>query len=511
MEVQSWLETLLSDRPTGRDFEMPVLLAADADRVTEYVFETPGLPEMRGASALLKWLNLDGIQGLLEEAGVPAAFVDDTPRGCLVYAAGGGVLALVPQTKAEPLREAMERLYPGHTGAATTTCVKVDADVSQVRDGFGELVKQAGQKLRTAKGQKTALPVFELLPFIRRCDACRKRPAVEFLPPYPGEPPEARCRVCTAKRERGREDRLSKEHRELGVGRAPRDLEEIAEASNGYIGVVYADGNSLGDWFQQTGKVMEYRERSRGVQHAVNTALLGALRENCAVHQHPFEVILVGGDDVLLIVPACDALPVAHTVCCCFEQEMAAERCTMSAGVVIAEHHTPAYFLRRLVEDLLKNAKKRVKEEGGKKEQVSAVDFLVLKGQGTRSAEQARERVILGSETLILNHGPYTLEELDRLLGQVRQGKRVGFPLSQLHALRAALRQGRQASALAFLYQQERARSDEARDFLNDFANQWSVQTRETPPWRESRKLRGGATEYRTAWADLADIWDFVR
>ncbi|RLC84287.1 MAG: hypothetical protein DRI79_13105 [Chloroflexi bacterium] len=205
---------------------------------------------------------------------------------------------------------------------------------------------------------------------------------------------------------------------------------------------------------------------------------------------------------MLLIVPACDALPVAQAICQHFEEKMAADQRTMSAGVVVAGHHTPVYFLRRLAADLLKSAKRDGRG--------STVDFLVLKGQGTRSAEQARERIEMGPETLILNHGPYTLEELDRLLKQVRRGKEAGFPRSQLHALRAALRQGRQASALAFLYQQARAR-DAVRNFLDDFAQRWSDQAKETPPWRESRVLRGGAKEYRTPWADLVDVWDFVK
>ncbi|HID61196.1 MAG TPA: hypothetical protein EYP49_00390, partial [Anaerolineae bacterium] len=439
MNVQVWLETLLSDQPVGEDFEPPVLLAADADRVTDYVFETPGLPEMRGASVQLKWLNLNGIQGLLDEAGLPFAFVDadDTPPGCLVYAAGGGLLALIPRSKAEPLKAAIERLYPQHTGAATTTCVIVDADVNQVRHQFGDLVKRAGHLLRTAKGQKTALPFFELLPFVRRCEACRKRPAIQFLPPYEGEPPEARCRVCAAKRERGWE-RRSEWHERLGVGRAPRDLEEIARPSDGYIGVVYADGNGLGDWFQEADTVGEYRKRSKKVQRIVRKALQEALQGHCVSRRHPFEVILIGGDDVLFIVPACDALPVAHAICKQFEEKMTADQRTMSAGVIIAEHHTPVYFLRRLAADLLKSAKRDGRG--------STVDFLVLKGQGTRSAEQARECIEIGPETLILSHGPYTLDELGDLLNQIRQGHRANFPPSQLHALRAALRQGRQAS-----------------------------------------------------------------
>lgn len=500
MSAHKWIETLLSEQSPGKDFESPVLLAADADRVTEYVFETPGLPEMQGASTQLKRLNLDVVQQLLQEADLPPGFMDESSPGCLIYAAGGGLLALVPASKADALRTAIERVYPEQTGVATTTCVRVDTSWEEVHTQFGPLFRRAGRELRARKQAKESLPFFEVLPFFRRCDACRKRPATEILR-IPGEAAEFRCRACAAKRTSGRQWR-SEWHDKLSVvlPEDGLDLEKIAGAK-GYIGVVYADGNGLGDWLEKTRPVMEFRERSQKVSDSVGKAVEEALQVVWNNRRHLFEVLLVGGDDVLLIVPAGDALPVAHTLCRRFEQEMRADQLTMSAGVVIAEHHTPVYFLRRLAADLLKSAKR---DGPGSK-----VDFLVLKGQGTRSAEQARERVTLEPETLILNHGPYTLDDLIRLLKDVHQGKAAAFPPSQLYALKDTLKEGRQASALAFLYAIARAR-DEHRLFLEAFANAWFDETRETPPWHEGRPLRGNVVEYRTPWADLVDVWDFV-
>lgn len=498
MDTQTWLKTLLSDYPID-DLEPPILLAADADRVGDYVFETPGLPEMRGASAQLKNLNLDVVQVLLEKAGLPVGFVDETPPGCLVYAAGGGVLALVPASKAEPLRTALERQYPEVTGTATVTCVTVATTPAEVRENFGSLVQRAGQHLRVAKGQKGMLPFFEVLPFTRRCDACRKRPAVSWVT-HPDEAPEARCRVCAEKRAVG-QDLRSEWHKQLSVEKTARTLEEIA-GDKGEIGVIYADGNRLGDWFQSATTVNEYRRRSRQVKTAVDTALLEALRSHCVAQDQPFEVILAGGDDVLVIVPAGVALSFAQTMCAHFSEAMRVDQLTMSAGVVLSDHHTPVYFLRRLAEDLLKNAKRA--------DRGSTIDFLVLKGQGTRSVEQAWETIATETETLVLHHGPYTLEEIDQLRVHIAQGKAANFPASQLYALRDTLRQGRQAAALEFLYQQARAHTEAQSAFLKTFATSWSNPHEETPPWRRSRELRGGMVEYRTAWADLVDLWDRV-
>lgn len=485
----TWWHALTGSAPWSANFEPPVLLSADADRVSDYVFETPGLPEMRGASAQLTRLN--DIKEIWQAAGIPEELC--------IYAGGGSVVALLPASIADRIAQQIARRYPQETGAATVTCVTLPVTPTDVRQHFGELVRTAGERLRAAKGQKELLPFFETLPFVRRCDACRKRPATTFLE-YENQPSEARCRVCADKGQRGKALR-TQWHIELGV-EYPQDLETIGKAANGSIGIIYADANGLGDWIQAADTLAEFKRRSSGVKKAVNEALLEALRTKCA--GLPFEVILVGGDDVLLITPASVALDVAASLCEQFAAAMGDEQKTMSAGVVIADHHTPVYFLRRLAEQLLKQTKR---QQPG----VGAVDFLVLKSQGTRSLAEAWETFSFETpkETLTLHHGPYTLTDLKVLLEQVRAGKEINYPRSQLYGLRDTFKQGRQASALAFLYQQARS-TVEVKEFLRQVAAYWSVQDLETPPWFEARRLPAGRVEYRTVWADLADVWDWI-
>jgi hypothetical protein len=489
-QIQNWWKVLTSTEPFPGDFERPVLLSVDADRVAEYVFETPGLSELRGASAQLDDLN--NIRPVLAKLGIP----DE----CLVYAAGGSAVVVAPESKACSLKDALERAYPDLTGAATATCVTSEVSPLDVREHFGDLVRSTGAHLRVAKGQKAAVPFFEVLPFTRRCDACRKRPAVEFIKPFADEPSESRCRVCKAKWQMGKE-RRSKWHQKLGIEKAPQDLETIGDVSGGTIGMIYADANKMGDWIQAAGTLEEFRKRSDTVRRAVDVALISALKEHCL--KQPFEVILVGGDDVLLITPACVALEVAMTLCERFAAEMQHYAKSMSAAVVLADHHTPVYFLQRLVGQLLKETKRRCSE--------SSVDFMVLKSQGTRSLADAWETLTFDTprENLVLHHGPYPLSDLKKLVDQVRQGKQLNYPRSQLYGLRDTFKQGRQASALAFLYQQARS-SDEVKAFLEEFSTTWSDKSKETPPWFFSRSLREGREEYRTAWADLADLWDWI-
>jgi len=495
-QIKQWLSRLNTQEALPDDCESAILLSTDADRVLDYVFESPGLSEMRGASEQLKELN--DVSSLLASPEIAL------PSQSLIYTGGGSIIVLAPSSSRpalETLKEELERRYPQETGAATVTCVLMEVSSEKVQQNFGKLVSEIGIKLRLAKAQKQQWPNFEVLPFTRRCDACRTRPAVMFVHPYEDQPPEGRCRVCVEKWRKGQGDARSAWHKQLGLKQAPQDLEEIGGASQGAIGVIYADGNGVGDWIQGATTIAEFRQRSKLVTNAMKRALETALRTWAA--QLPFEVILLGGDDVLLIVPASIALRVARDLCATFASDMQAYGKTMSAGVAFADHHTPIYFLRRLVNKLLKETKRH--QTG------SAVDFLVLKSQGTRTIEEAWETCTFPDtgEQLIFHGGPYTPTELDKLLECIQEGKTKGYPRSQLYGLRETFKQGRQASALAFLYQKARSKQ-EYKAFLSRFAEDWCQLDRETAPWFLSHTLRGGIKVYRTAWTDMADLWDWI-
>lgn len=202
------------------------LLAADTDRTQEYVFESTKLPEIRGGSELLNRLNKTGLPQILAEAGLPTNFVDEasTP-GCVIYAGGGGFLALVPASIAAELAAKIEQYYPAQTGQATITCVWLPVTPAEIYAGwgippvslvevnsyqtgetaeywprlagaygvaaaqpisemafrrywgFGQIVQAAGVLLRRRKEQPLLRPIIEALPHAMRCQICRIRPA----------------------------------------------------------------------------------------------------------------------------------------------------------------------------------------------------------------------------------------------------------------------------------------------------------------------------------------------
>ncbi len=563
------------------------LISADIDRIKDFVFESNKLPEIRGASMMLEQL-LDpkedaGIKHVFEAAGLRATFVDDPEKpGCLIYAGGGSLLALVPRAVAARIRAELEALFPRQTGMATITCVVLDIDPQEITDGyrftgteafdalprsfqrriavyfrrdhvraidkaalekrkhFGELVRLQALRLRQAKDEKATLPFFETEPLVRRCDSCRRRPAAVFER-HPD--PRYYCRVChqkagAAESSRGPSERRLRRsywHGELWnqPDSAPEHLEAIGEAAQGgaqgYVGFIYADGNNVGHTLEGCRTPIDFRKRSQGLTEAVR----GAVKQSLQDMIESVEVLAIGGDDTLLIVPGDVALEVSRRICQMFQETLeqagfrrdGAGAPTMSAGVVMADSHNPVSFMRDLAEQLLKNAKRRARETG-----TGTVDFLVLKSQSTlaTSLDHLRESWPLAQtdtaamERLLLTRRPYTLDELARLLALAREARdTVKFPRTQLYALQDALiHEGRLASSIYFLYQLARQRDDQRRRFLQSLL--WDGVNLDdpegvarafplaSPPWRQREsKEADKLAEYDTIVVDLIDILDF--
>jgi CRISPR-associated protein Cmr2 len=347
----------------------------------------------------------------------------------------------------------------------------------------------------------------------------------------------------------------------IGKVGPPQDLNEIAQAATppGYIGVIYADGNNMGPALEALRTPSDYATFAQAIYIANQQEVFRALsdhlqpivvsrldnRQGQTVDTwiHPFEILSIGGDDVFLIVPAHMALPIAHQIAQCVETRLAAidlfqsphtytpeavHRCVvepdtvpniqseiaLSAGVLLADAHTPIFFLQDLVEQLLKSAKTRAKTLKARHYRGGSIDFMALKSvtmitsalrefrDGTYRA--GSERAGPGAYTECLSARPYTLIELNALLDTVRALKRTRFPRSQLYALRQALSRGRLASTVDYLYFSERLGKENRQHLRQVLDDRWC--RGQVAPWR---KRDNG--DWETVLFDLLEIYDFVK
>ena len=353
-----------------------------------------------------------------------------------------------------------------------------------------------------------------------------------------------------------------------------RSLTEIGNASNGFVAYIYADGNNIGGYIQKHLKTpQDYRRFSRDIFKATEESVYKALEQHLKPHElrdltiehqnrnkriiHPFEILAIGGDDVMLIVPADKALAIAKTIGEEFERRLATSenykvyypsclyhryspekaepaqcQLSMSTGVIITAVATPIYYAEKLTEQLLKSAKKRAKDLKKHGYFGGTVDFMVMKSVTMISSNisEFRRQGLTKSgpkeQKLKLYAAPYTLHELDGLLKTVKALKASEFPRSQLYQIRSLLEQGKNTAILNYRYFRVRLNSEEQQKLLKEqFEDAWcgaKTNKGNLAPWmslKEGDKQENDQKEYEqekekviyeTIWRELVDLYPFI-
>ena len=359
-----------------------------------------------------------------------------------------------------------------------------------------------------------------------------------------------------------------------------RSLREISNASDGFVAYIYADGNNMGGYIQKQIRTPEdYQQFSEDIFNATEKSVYLALTQHIQpirinpdpdsgrksqgeVWIHPFEIITIGGDDVLLIVPANKALEVAKTISEKFEEILVStgryqipdadksdnvsyqrycnerirplpSQCLLSTsiGVLITADDTPIYYADKLVSQLLKSAKEKAKSLKDVRNQKGdliyshfggTVDFLSMKSVTMISSnikefrKEGLTKKINKLTTLKLYAVPYTLYELGGLIEVVKALKKAKFPKSQLYQIRSLLENGKQTAILNYRYFRVRLQEGQA-ELKREFEEAWcKAKTNEgnLAPWMyddgKSAPQHLNDPFYETIWRDIVDIYDFI-
>jgi CRISPR-associated protein Cmr2 len=352
-------------------------------------------------------------------------------------------------------------------------------------------------------------------------------------------------------------------------------VREIGDASitPGFVAYIYADGNNMGGYIQKEIKNPEdYQNFSRDIFEATEKSVYAALTEHLEPHKlnsdlqaernsnrevwiHPFEILTIGGDDVMLIVPADKALAIAKTIGEEFERILLKKRTcyhfdesynpnlvhryhrkeqnfpkqqsklSMSTGVLITAENTPIYYAENLTTQLLKSAKKRVKELKKDNYYGGTVDFLVMKSVTMISSNisefrtQGLTKPGTKQQKLKLYAAPYTLHELGGLLETAKAFKDAEFPRSQLYQIRSLLERSKQTAILNYRYFRVRLSDKKAQDLLKtQFEDAWCKPKENNNngnlapwmSWKEGKDQTEEKVTYETIWRDLVDLYPFI-
>lgn len=382
------------------------LIAAEADKIQDFVFRASHLREVTGGSSLL------------------SRFCREVPENCLgcqqddIVISDGGSFRLLFDAPTNPIEASskLADLYYLTTGCSLTIAQPVEWDGDEAK--FAEANDLAGRRLRAAK-RAAGAAMTPHLPQMAFCASTGVELAAAFAEP---KKDPAKTYLSQSSLNKKKEWEVGKEEFILDFvqhvipqGQHPNDFDfpfeagEVGRAGGyeprDYVAYLIADGNGMGSLFDRCKTRISLRELSLRLGDIVRDSLAEATKKvmkNPTPQKGSYFVpvlpLILGGDDVFALLPAKWAVSFAQEFCRTFEQQMAdflqqqpelasAPKPTMSAAVVICKSKYPFHLAHQRGEQLLKEAKRLSKSQT--KPPMSAINFELI--VGNRLVDHSRE------------------------------------------------------------------------------------------------------------------------
>lgn len=229
------------------------------------------------------------------------------------------------------------------------------------------------------------------------------------------------------------------------------DTEDISKSgNNSWIAVIHADGNGLGQILQSHGKYLVQNKKFTQFSKAIDDATKNAVKKAFEVvvkpdydaklvaqpkMRYPIRPIVIGGDDLTVIIRADLAFEFTKVFLKSFEEASALlfkqlgiqeveEGLTACAGIAFIKESYPLHYGLHLAEQLCGDAKKKVKEQNDdgflmdpKYGQMpkSALSFYKVQDSFVEELKELKERTLKTNYGLSYYFGPYLLENADSL------------------------------------------------------------------------------------------------
>jgi hypothetical protein len=484
----------------------------DFPSIKKWVFGTDRAREIRGASALLDQLNRRELPGRLTEG---------LGRQCRVVFAGGGAAMFVTEASNESEVEGLLRGFSIEVERRTGGGLGLEWVVVKQERSFQETVTRAHLLLGARRGLSEAVSATRGLGMLRACDSC-SQPGVSGTWRDPEGDVDWLCATCRVKRNHRREGETWADLvKALGLDGEPEryrpdDLGALGElcCRSGYVGLLYFDGDSMGNVVRQVESERQLRQFSDLVYGCLRQALVNSLRSLGADDEArrsgtlPCDVFLLGGDDLVMATPADLALPLALKVTTCFKEltenksqqlglKLLSGGLSVSAGVAVAKSRQPFRIVLEQAECLLASAKRERRRRASSD---PFIDFADVSQTRFVDLDDLRRRELGVGSSRELTLWPMSSAEADIFWSSVVGLVRGGVSRSRLKGLAIAVASAR---SVAFETMRIVARSKDDRELLLGFFSDNGM----TPhiPWREEEDRA------RTGVLDLATLHPFVR
>ena len=330
-----------------------------------------------------------------------------------------------------------------------------------------------------------------------------------------------------------------------------------------YIGLIYADANNMGEKVAQQTTLNEYEEFATIVDQAIHEAMSNAIKKHLPIVQvsaqddvedqwyekqdtkqgtlFPFDIFLVGGDDIVMLTDAAKAMDVALTIAQEFRKiteqkfrKKTEQEHSLSIGVVLAPIKYPFSLMRGLVEEVLKDAKKasakareEAREKGSKDIDDTRINFRIVNGGMQLNANKPYYKRVSKNkkeeqQEFHATLRPYSSQGLNELLQTIKEGQRLNLGRTKLHQMREAILKMNITTSvsdsiavlrnwnekqLTHIWNYHSKKSTQYRPITNKNDNPVAGLPRSLFPWF----LEGeGQAVYRTPLLDLVELYDFV-
>lgn len=521
------------------------LVVMGVPSIKKYVFGTDRLMEIRGASSLLDHLNREEMGNFLKKKKNKGELAEAES----VYAGGGAGQFIIKaeKTKLEECLKELEKYFTEQTAGGIRLIYGI-ADYSE-----NEYPKALRQAVYRSETNREEFPIISSTPihtgFFRECDSCSEM--ASEIREYKDDK-QVLCKICDIKEEYSRGgkkaiwDELAGFLKKSGITVArPETFEEIGEqctARKDYTAVVYADGNSMGKLIKQIQDKDQYRYFSETMEDCLRDACFEAIYDTYFKKTKktpeimPADILLLGGDDLVVYLTAEGAFPFAIRVARMFNEKtkerfadsdfdkyLKGRGLTISLGIAYGKTHTPFSIMLNQAEELLKSAKK-----GGTGDprscdyfspayidyhistnfnqlnvRDSRVNHLQLQRMKIKQISESDDEMIRKRIPIRLYQKPYSLEDAEDLLTHARSLKNL-IPSTQLNRLGNAPTSGKINGTLECLKIYTRTPKGDKRLAI------WNALSRFdciiNMPWNENNE-----DEDTTMVVDLAELAGFCR
>lgn len=437
---------------------MPYLLAAEADKIQDFIFRSSRLREVVGASQLLSRFCRS-----VEETLAP----DYNGR---VVVNDGGSFRVIFDTgeQAVAFGADLAELYRLALGGSLTV-----AEPVELNGDFRKANDEAGHKLRWAKSRRQGVVAEPHMPYVALCASCGVALASDHTKlAKEREANRSRylCNDCLRKASESATNRTDilteflvdviEDPLQVSSYEFLLEPERIGSYdSRNYVAYLVADGNGMGALFGSLQNEQSLRQFSQGLPSAARKSLAAAtkcLREQTGklssedAWSVPALPLILGGDDLFALLPAPYSLDFAREFCLAWERQMRTlmvqkdvalrigengiDPPTVAAAVVICKSTYPYTLAHRRAETLLKEAKRQCKLLAAEKgEYLSAVTFEVILGNRLAGLEDEDEQT---ARVIRATLRPYWVAQN----GLSADAQERGIDLKELLAQRLALK-----------------------------------------------------------------------